>query len=228
LLEHFLEVLETEEVAGDIKNDHNMVALFLHEALDRDEAVVLNQPNEAGLEIDVHLLGRRAEVKTTRNVSIAFVPAFVGVYFKSMVDSQGDKESWWLAFFSCRSDAEDIIGAGCPYYLTAIEIGTGDLELLDLDLLAGLAMNMSKATHEAAHEEDDLDASVLLQPVDNIVPMDRMRKKMDQVQKKMDAMIKAHAKDLAEKDKVIAGQAETIAEQAKEIAEMKKKFGLEE
>jgi len=56
-------------------------------------------------------------------------------------------------------------------------------------------MNMSEATHKKVHDEDDLDASILLQSVDNIVPMDRMREKMT-------AMAKAHVKALAEKDRV--------------------------
>ena len=130
-----------------------------------------------------------------------------------MVASQGDKEAWWLAFFSKRSDAEDIIGSGCAYYLTAIEIPTNGLEAEPIARLSATkAMDMSEAAHKKVHEEDELDASVLLTSVDNIVPMDRMREKMA-------AMAKKHAKALVEKDRVIAEQAEALAEKERENAE---------
>ena len=167
---------------------------------------------------------------------------FVEVYFQDMVDTQGDKEAWWLAFFSKRSDAEDIIGSGCAYYLTAIEIPTKGLETGDCEAVASKAMIMSEATHKRVHEEDELDASVLLQSVDNIVPMDRMREKMA-------AMAKKHAKALAEKDRVItekdealaqkdealaekdetiAEQADALAEKERENAELKRRLGIDE
>ena len=242
LLEHFLDVLESAELVGDIKNDHNMVALFLHEALNPGDDAELNKANDSGLEIDVHLFGRPAEVKTARNVDIPFVRYFVSVYFRDMVASQGDKEAWWLAFFSKRSDAEDIIGSGCAYYLTAIEIPTNGLEADDCEAVAITAMNMSQATHKRVHEEDELDASILLQSVDNIVPMDRMREKMtamakaltkalaekDQALAEKDQALAEKDQALAEKDQALSEKDQALANYAKENAELKKRFGIDE
>jgi len=207
LLESFLDELEQEAILADIKNNHDMIGLFLHEALEPEAPTTINQRGESGIEIDIRLHQKRSEIKTGRDLCAADVPDFIDSYYADMVDTQGEKEAWWLVYFVQRSDAKDKIGEICLYYLTAIEIVTRDIEDHDRDAIMKEAMMLIKKAERRVRKEDDLDAAVLL-PVDNIVPMDRMRKKLKQ------------------RDKIIQEKEKALAEKDKEIAELKKRLNM--
>jgi hypothetical protein len=214
LLETFLDELENEAILADIKNNHNMIGLFLHEALDAGIPAAINQRGESGIEIDIILHQKRCEIKTGRDLCAIDVPEFIDYYYADMVDMQGEKEAWWLVYFVQRSDAKDKIGELCLYYMTAIEITTRDIEEHDRNAIMKEATTLIQKVEKRVRKEDDMDAAVLL-PVDNIVPIDRLRKKLKQ-----------RDKTIADKDKEIADKDKEIADKDKEIADLNKRLTM--
>jgi hypothetical protein len=112
-LESFLDVLDEESIIAHIQNEHNIIALFLHETLDPNTQVEINTRAESGEEIDLHLKGKRAEIKTTRDVDASDVPDIIRRWFDDMVTNQGDKEAWWFVYFVQRGDGNAQIGKDC-------------------------------------------------------------------------------------------------------------------
>ncbi len=217
LLESFLEILEDESIVADIKNDHNMIGLFIHHVLDPGEKPIINKHGESGDEIDIVIRRQRSEIKTGRNCSAISVPGLIERYFDDMVGAQGDKEAWWLVYFVQRSDAKAKIGETCIYYMTVIEVPTRTIEESDKRAIITEAVSLVQKVEKRIREEDDLDKAVLL-PVDNIVPMDRLRKKL----KKRDKTIKEKDKTLEEKDKALEEKDKALEEKDKALEEKDK------
>jgi hypothetical protein len=62
-----------------------------------------------------------------------------------MVESQGEKEAWWLVYFVQRGDAKDEIGEICLYYLAAIEIETRAIDEHDKNAITKEAVTLKEA-----------------------------------------------------------------------------------
>jgi hypothetical protein len=98
--------------------------------------------------------------------------------------------------------------------MTAIEITTRDIEEHDRNAIMKEATTLIQKVEKRVRKEDDMDAAVLL-PVDNIVPIDRLRKKLKQ-----------RDKTIADKDKEIADKDKEIADKDKEIADLNKRLTM--
>lgn len=219
-LERFLDILDEEAISAHIKNEHNMIILFLHDCIEPDSIPAINQRDASGIEIDMHLRDRRAELKTTSNIDASGVPGFVDRWFDDMIETQGDKEAWWLVYFVQRGDANAQIGETCLYYMTAIEIRTRGIDDTDEDAIIAEVTSLIEKAEKHVKKEDGFPEGALL-PVDNIVPMDRMRKKL----KARDETIAKQAKALEDKEKALAEERKKRENLQKENAELKKRIG---
>ncbi len=240
LLEQFLDVLDEEAIIAHIQNEHNIIALFLHEALEPGKPVKINARAESGVEIDLRIKGKRAEVKTTRDVDTSDVPDIIQHWFDEMVDSQGDKEAWWLVHFVQRGDGNAHIGKDCMYYLVAIEITTRNIDEKDEPSIISEAMALIQKAEKKVKKDDGILEGALL-PVDNVVHADRLRKKLkakeatlqekdaaiqekDAAIQEKDVALKEKDAALQEKDAALQEKDATIQEQAKEIADLKRRL----
>jgi hypothetical protein len=202
-LEAYLSTLAHEGNISDLQNDHNVLALFLHEVLFPGRSSIINRRDDGGLEIDAILNGLPSEVKTKRKVPAGSVREFVDQYLDEMARTQGDKQSWWFVCFNRRSDAKDILGQACVYYMTAIEIQTNTLDLGHPKAFLRMVNDLSTRAIQRARKEDAIDENIMLPAVEESAAMDMLRQ------------------ELAEKD-------EALAEKDKLIAELKNRLGEDE
>nr|MDO8114027.1 hypothetical protein [Candidatus Sigynarchaeota archaeon] len=219
LLEKFLSVLDDEAILAHIQNEHNIISLFLHDTLDPGTQPVINVHDEAGIEIDVHIHGKKIELKTTRDVDASDVPDIIHHWFDAMIDTQGDKDSWWLVYFVQRPDTKAQIGVTCLYYITAIEIPTRGIDERDEDSIISEAVALIQKAEKKVKKEDGIVEGALL-PVDNVVNADRLRKKLkarDETIQNMEKTIEAKEKTIEAKEKTIEAKDNTIEVKEKTI-----------
>jgi hypothetical protein len=222
-LEKLLDLLEEEGIVGDARNQHDVIGLFLHECLDPGEQFVINKHADDGTEIDVILRRKKAEIKTRRNIDSSGLPDFIGYFYDEMTSEQGEKEAWWLVYFMQRSDGKDKIGEICINYLTAIEIPALALDDIDEKTIIAEVLAMSRSVEKKVRKEDKLDDVILL-PVDNIVPMDRLRKKARKYQQERDEAQQKRSQAEQERDE--ERQKRSQAEQERDEVEQERDNAL--
>jgi hypothetical protein len=204
-----------------------IIGLFLHEALDPGLPAEINVRAESGVEIDLRIKDKRAEVKTTRDVDASEVPDLIHHWFDDMVASQGDKEAWWLVYFVQRGDGNAQIGKVCMYYMSVIEIPTRNIDDRDEDAIISEAVTLIKKAEKRVKEKDGILEGALL-AIDNVVHAGRLPRKVKQGREELQearAALHASGVTLAEKDAALAEKDAALQARAREIAEFKKRFG---
>jgi hypothetical protein len=220
LHEQYLEAIDNEGIIAHMQNEHNLVALFLHEVLDPNTPASINSRTEGGIEIDVYITDRPTEVKTARDVDASDMPDIVHRWYGDMVDNQGDKKAWWFVHFAYRGDANADIGNCCLYYMVATAIVTRDIDINDEQAIISEVMDLIKNAEKKVKEEDGILEGALL-PVQDVVHADRLRKKLkvkDVALEKKDAAIKEKDAAIKEKDALIDHQANEIAKLKRQLA----------
>lgn len=204
LLEKFLNMLEETMIVAALQNQHDVISIFLNFVLKQGNLSHIKQHDEDGIEIDVMHGLKGYELKTRKNVEIASVHEYISDYFEEMLDEQGVKDTWWLVFFQQRNDAKGKIGPVCLYYLILIEIPTPGLDYPDRDNLMREVKKMVQKIEKKVGQEDEIDDDGgFLVPVDNILVVDRMRKK------------------ILEKDRIILEKDKEIEELKEELKNLK-------
>ena len=200
-LEEFLNLLDEKMIVAALQNQHDVISVFLNYTLKQGNLSQIKQRNIEGTEIDLMHGLENYELKTRKNLEVNDIPDFISDYYQDMIKNQGVKDKWWLVFFQQRTDTKDKIQEICLYYLVLIEIPTKNLDYPNKNTITKEVIKLVQKAEKKVLEEDNInDDEGILVPVDNIIVVDRLRKKVekkDQIIQQKDQII--HQKDLENK-----------------------------
>jgi hypothetical protein len=215
-----VDMLEEEMVAAALQNQHDVISVVLNFTFKHGKLSQIKQRDRDGMEIDVLHGLESYELKTSKNLHQSEIPGFISEYFEEMVESQGIKGTWWLVFFQQRTDAKDKIGEVCLYYLVVIEIPTYNLDYPDKKTITKEVMKLVQKAEKKVLKEDGIseDEGILV-PVDNILVVDSLRKKVKKLKREKEESIKKLEREKEESIKKLEREKEEAINKIQQLEE---------